>query len=158
MCVCVCVCVCVFSYIGGPCSLSYPRPKDVRSQKCRCFCPLGLTSHSGCLIGHVRYYVTIHVFSCNQYLEATATRFHYTLQSSSSPETSSAARTSVDEVLICLSSAAINGFIVYRNVRESVVLHLPSRARARLRPSIGTSSRCRLGITTIQEKYGRARR
>ena len=66
------VCVCVFSYIGGPCSLSYIRPKDVRNQRRHCFCPLRRKAMSD-------IYVTIHVSSCSQYLRVTATRFHYTL-------------------------------------------------------------------------------
>ena len=43
-----------------------------------------------------------------------------------------------------LIQASINGPIVYRNVRESVVLlHLPLRAQVHLRPSIKTPSRHR---------------
>ena len=102
-------------------------------------------------------YVIIYVSSCNQYLGVIAIRFHYTLQFSSNPKTFSIFRTPVDEILICLSNATINGFIVYRNVRESVILHLPSRARARLRPSIETSFDV-VWDHYYSKKYGHARR
>ena len=140
----------MFSYIGGPCSLSYIRLKDVRSQRRHCFCPFDRKAMSD-------IYVIIYVSSCNQYLGVIAIRFHYTLQFSSNPKTFSIFRTPVDEILICLSNATINGFIVYRNVRESVILHLPSRARARLRPSIETSFDV-VWDHYYSKKYGHARR